>query len=443
MLGRLFVAVALGALTPWMGCDAQPAPPQPRGSDSAFAGDLSDAGSTGAEKEGAVPKRPDATHVGNTVPPATIADALPVDGKTSSEQPVTLLLGLRTKRVGTYHAQLGDEPLSSSLDEPGYRMLLIHFDGTSVRLAGQLPYLAVPQRRGFRFIGEANVHEGSEEAESADPTSPPKYYSASQLWMTHDKRSVKRAERNAQAALQHERACGETAQQTVIYVTPKALCRFDSQSSWVGGAHFISGTEEERLLWLDGSRRGTRLVQHVARPVFEDAVKRMFADWNQGRDEPIVWAGVQNFGWGEIEWDRDTYVCLGRQDGRVIMTATATFPTMSCRNAVWSTELRPAHEDVGVRHAPSVSPSAFRSAIPDLVDAYVSPENRVVVLHLPNRLVVYRPHGDLHELVGEPGRHWDEETVALEIPVAGRPVMEEWAIGSHAVRWARELAPSQ
>lgn len=69
-----------------------------------------------------------------------------------------------------------------------------------------------------------------------------------------------------------------------------------------------------------------------------------------------------------------------------------------------------------------------RSTIPGAYDVFVGPLSDWFVVLVP---------GELRSYLGRPGQPGAE---ALRVALSGRVVMEEWAIGSNAKRWATEAS---
>src|SRR5580704_2079641 len=185
-----------------------------------------------------LPPPPPAASTGSAraeAPPPTTAERLAslLSRLQRSDAPQTLLLGLEVAPSEGY-GPLYDSDSPKAPPEDKYHTLVVRYENGRAELAGELPFLAVPQAKGFLYVGVAGYDRDDTEAEQrrqgdrfgADDEYHNKvyWYAASSLWTTHARDKVDAARRSARARLERARKWGNAGGEDIVYLTSRAMC---------------------------------------------------------------------------------------------------------------------------------------------------------------------------------------------------------------------------
>jgi hypothetical protein len=354
-------------------------------------------------------------------------------GLERSDEPRTLLLGLEVEPSYGYRPLYdADSPKGPSPDK--YRTLVVRYENGRAEVAGELPFLAVPQARGFLYMGVASYDRNDTEAErrrlgqklGADDEYGSKvyWYAGSSLWRTTSRAKVDEVRARARRALERRRTWGVFEGEDIGYVTSRALCTSGFRAEWTGGAHAFTASEKNHLSGFEKTVPEA-LSAHVGDAGLVGFARDILLRRNPGeRDPDVSLDKPSDVGWGEVDWRKDSRACLDRERGRVHLTGVVTLPNNTARSSEWEVPVKEAPPEL----APSAAaPIDFvdiqrAHAFPKPKDALVAPGKSLLVLQLRDRFVVYGAGAS---------------APLLSIPVSGRIVMAEWASGDAARAWAK------
>jgi hypothetical protein len=325
-------------------------------------------------------------------------------------------------------------PIADS--RPGYKTLVLTFDQGKATVRGELPYLAVPGRNGFLYLGEATVHEdlsGHESDEEKERImsgeSRPKWYLATELWKTRDPSEIPKLTRQIERRLRRAKAWGTQHAEAIAYVTPRALCRSEDVVEWTGGAHAFDGTNRMRLEGLDGPVTQTVLARN-GRTALEAFAKQVFEEWTPSDDQVLDLTKPIDLGWGSMTtFTTDARTCLMRREGRVYESGIVAVPGNSARSFMAEFPVAVARSDLAPSNHAPLAFDAVKAQWSDAEDVLVSPSDDAVVVLRRDELTFY----------DVPGR---KVQMALPRGPSTSIVMVEWAGGEAATRWA-ELVDTQ
>jgi hypothetical protein len=346
----------------------------------------------------------------------------------------TILLGLRIQRPEGY--QLLDRPEGDPPREPppGYHTLAISFRNGKTSVDADVSYLTVPQTSGFLYLGDATAvrdetdHEGGAE-NIQEGLSIPRYYAATDLWKTRDAAGILSSSTRLRQRLGRP-AWGTTHVTTVVYVTPRAVCLDDADTSWRGGAHVFDASEHQHLEGFGARFEKTVFARHGASALlaFAHAVLEKYevppVDPETAEDVSIEHRTSFGTG-GSVDWKHDAVPCLLREHGVVFDSGVVELNGNVDHLFAMALPICAA----GIELAPSNrAPIAFdevRKLYPMALDVVVAPNDALVVIVLPDRVVGYDVATRSEVLV---------HPLAIE-----RVVMAEWASGKTASRWSGTL----
>jgi len=206
------------------------------------------------------------------------------------DTPETLLLAIETSPSSGYGPLYGEG--AHAPPEDNLHTFVIHVHDGRVELAGELPFLAIPQEKGFLYMGVASYERDDTEAERKrqgekfgfddEYGSKVYWYVASSLWRTTDRAKVDTVRKAERRRLERQRKWGDLAGEDVNYVTSRALCTTRFWAEWTGGggAHIglafamgglwvLSGFGAHPLLNDSSSARG--LMTSVGQRIGPDA----------------------------------------------------------------------------------------------------------------------------------------------------------------------------
>lgn len=363
-------------------------------------------------------------------PAATLAAYLqklaPID------TPETLLVGIEIVPSAGYGPLYGEGAHAPPEDK--LHTLVLHVHDGRVELVGELPFLAIPKENGFTYMGVASYERDDTEAEKKrqgakfgaddDVGSNVYWYVASSLWRTSERAQVDAARTKARKSLEKQRKWGINFGEDINYVTREALCTTSYHAEWTGGALAFTANESQSLTGLskklapallkytddDGLLRFAKNIMREREPDIEDP--------DISLDEPY------DMGWSTIDWRKDSRACLGRHDGKVMLTGVIRLPNNSARSSEWEAPVRDAPADLAANATPPFPLAEILAAfaVPKPSDALVSPRKTILVAQFQDGLVLYGARS---------------ATPLLTIPMPGRIVMAEWASGDLANTWAK------
>lgn len=355
-----------------------------------------------------------------------------IERLTPSTRPETLLLGIEVVPSAGYGPLYGDGAQAPPEDK--LHTLVIHLEGGRAELAGELPFLGIPQETGFLYMGVASYDRDDTEAEKKrqgdkfgmddEFGSKVYWYVASSLWRTKDRAHVDTTRNQARKELEQKRQWGNLSGEDVNYVTSHALCATSYDAEWTGGAQAFRAHETEALTGL--SKNIPQTLSHYT----DDAGLVRFAREILRRREPSepekeinLDKRLDMFGY-EVDWRKGSRACLARENGRVMLTGIIELPNNGARTSEWETALRQAPAELASNAAAPIEMAEIQHAfvVPKPHDVVVSPEKTALIAQFRDRLVVYGA---------------GSTTPLLSIPMTGRIVMAEWARGDRARSWAQ------
>lgn len=344
----------------------------------------------------------------------------------------TLVLGIETVPSVGYGPLYGDGPRVPPEDK--LHTIVIHAHEGRVEFAGELPFLAIPQENGFLYMGLSSYERDDTEAERKrqgvkfgmdDEYGGIVYwYAASSLWETTDRGRVDVVRENERKYLQKQFKRGDFFGKDVNYVTQHAICTTSYRGEWTGGAQAFTAGEDQNFEGLARNKISNVLSNYTDEAGLRKFVQAIFHEREPGNEpsELSLDTPYEMFGY-EINWRKDSRVCLARHDGHVTLTGVIRLPNNGARSSEWEIPMFDAPTSLASNAIPPVPLLDIRKAIalPKPMDAVVSPRKSMLVLQLPDRFVVYG-NGSTTPLV--------------TIPISGRVVMAEWAEGEQAKTWA-------
>lgn len=346
--------------------------------------------------------------------------------------PETLVLGIETVPSSGYGPLYGDGPRVPPEDK--LHTIILHAHDGRVELAGELPYLAIPRDNGFLYMGVAAYERDDTEAERKrqgakfgmgdEYGSVVYWYAASSLWRTTERSKVDSVRTSERKSLKQRYRRGDMFGEDVNYVTRYALCTNRYRAEWTGGAQAFTGGEDQTFEGLTQGKLPTLLANYTDDAGLRKFVQAIFQQREPGDDHSDISLDetYEMFGY-EINWRKDSHVCLARTNGHVSLTGVIRLPNNGSRTSEWETPVFDAPATLATNAAPPVALSDIRKAmaIPKAVDAVVSPKRTMIVARLPDRFVVYGNAAP---------------APLLTIPISGRIIMAEWAEGDAAKTWS-------
>ena len=333
-----------------------------------------------------------------------------------------LLLGLHVEAIEGYGPMFSKQGRPRTDRAAGYRTLVLHITQGSVRVASELPYLAIPQLRGFLYLGEASVRLELGPTPDSDPDTP-SFHDATALWRTTQRASISTAEQQLLRALERGGVAGSEDTTQVVYATSKVLCVSRTTSSWTGGALAFQAQQVLGLTTPAGSPLGWPLARFADHAQLEQFMRDVLADYRQD-DEPVRLDEPYNAFWATIDFRKDPRVCLEHRDGRLWLDGTVLLPGNSARSFTASAPVRPAPPALGGM-AERASLDEAKRSVPSALDAVASLTPNIWLVQEPGALVAV-DIGTRKEL--------------LRLRVNGRIVMAEGARGAAVSRWLKALA---
>jgi hypothetical protein len=340
-----------------------------------------------------------------------------------------ILLGVHTEPIEGYTPMFSNEGKPRTIVGPGYRTLVLRVQDGNVTLDAELPYIALPQRAGFRYLGESSVslHEppSPPPSDPAQPEAAPNDYDATELWAASRRTDIPALAKRLEQHLLHEKRAGVEHTEQLVYVTPKAMCRFVTDTEWTGGATWFNGETHMPLT----TPQGATLKMPLARVAPPDLLGQFMKAALEGRDsEGAKLEEPFDAGWGKIvDFRTETGVCLEHRAGRAWVDGTVDLPGNSARSYTFSAPVMPAPASlVGTSDATaeSVAFSDVQRRWPAALDFVSSYHGDALVLQTASGFVAVNAHTDV---------------AGPTFPVTGRLVMVETAAGPAAARWLAVL----
>lgn len=348
------------------------------------------------------------------------------------DTPETLLLAIEKSPSNGYAPLYGEG--THAPPEDNLHTLVIHVHDGRVELVGELPFLAIPQEKGFLYMGMASYERDDTEAERKrqgekfgfddEYGSKVYWYVASSLWRTKDRAKVDAVRKAERRRLERQRKWGDLEGEDVNYVTSRALCTTRFSAEWTGGALAFMASEQQVFEGFSKKLPPT-LTNYT-----DDAGLSKFAQDILSRREPgevhkdVSLDEPYDMGWSKISWRKDSRACLARNDGRVMLTGVIRLPNNSARSSEWEAPVRDAPPELASNSTPTIAFSNIEQAIavPKPLDAVVSPRKTIVLIQWRDRFSIYGAK---------------QATPLLSIPRSGRIIMAEWASGELANAWAQ------
>jgi len=198
-----------------------------------------------------------------------------------------LLLGLHVENIEGYAPMFSAQGRPRTDGAAGYRTVVLHIAGDSVRLASELPYLAVPQSRGFLYLGEVSVKRDLQPGKDAEPDTP-HFYDATVLWRAWQRTAIPVVEQQRRRALERGAVAGAEDTTQVVYVTSKALCVSHTTSEWTGGALAFQAQHALELTTPTGAPLAWPLSRLADRSQLEQFMHHALANYGEA-DTQHVW----------------------------------------------------------------------------------------------------------------------------------------------------------
>jgi len=417
---RLALPWILGSLL--IACSSAPKAPKPTSTSASTAPIV-------VEVKPPVPLPPSAPEVGPT-PTERLAEFLqqlaPID------TPETLLLAIETSPISGYGPLYGEG--AHAPPEDNLHTFVIHVHDGRVELAGELPFLAIPQEKGFLYMGVASYERDDTEAERKrqgekfgfddEYGSKVYWYVASSLWRTTDRAKVDTVRKAERRRLERQRKWGDLAGEDVNYVTSRALCTTRFWAEWTGGALAFTASEEQVFEGFTKKLPAT-LAKYTDDAGLSKFVKDILSRREPGEEhQDVSLDEPYEMGWSKVRWRKDTRACLARNDGRVMLTGVIRLPNNSARSSEWEAPVKEAPPELAANSTPAIAFSSIERAIavPKPLDAVVSPRKTILLMQWRDRLAIYGAK---------------QATPLLTIPRSGRIIMAEWASDDLANAWAR------
>jgi hypothetical protein len=329
----------------------------------------------------------------------------------------TLLLGIHQENIESYFSIMGSTGGPVVDTRPGYRTLGIQHRGGKTLVVGELPYLTIPQGKGFLFVGESSYAEDlSEKEPPTSDTDPPKQYTSTKLWQTKQQKKIASLSSSLTARLKSARTWGITNSETILLATPKAMCVERSKSQFTGGATYFTGEIRQSLQALTGRVPKTFFEKFGEKDTKKLVSKAENIDFTA---EPSKWTKGSDLGWGMVvRWNKDMILCLERHLGQTYFNGAYPSPGNSARSFTKSVPWQPAD---GVFAPGNTNPIIFEKVhklFPKLVDMVLSPAQDFLIVILQHRILGF-------DVASQ------SLTLNKTLPLRGA-VMVEWVADDHS-----------
>ncbi len=254
----------------------------------------------------------------------------------------------------------------------------------------------------------------------------PRDYDATDLWRTRDPKAIGRVASELATKLKKAQSWGKSNVTQIAYLTPRAICQNVSETEFTGGALAFFGSDTETLAALDGPPIDDTLASLIDEPTLRSFGAKLF----EASVDDIDLDRPYLDGFDVVSFRDDVTPCLQHEAGSVVLVGGAVRSANSARRFTHSAVVGPAPETLAPGHH-AVDFEAMRAKVPDLLDAFVSPGEDMLIA-----------------LVGKEGEKpsylaWDAlgRHAPSPVSIAGRPVMEEWATGATMDAWLASLRP--
>lgn len=341
-----------------------------------------------------------------------------------------LLLGVHLESINGYGPMFSSEGKPQTDPRPGYMTLVIRSQNGSAETLGTVPYVAVPQGDHFVYMGEASVSvhlPNSPSVTMFDGSPMPRDYDATELWQTDDRKRIPNVSATLVQKLKKKRAWGVENTSQLVYVTPKVLCKVNTESEVTGGALYFRATSTYSAASLDATVLDNNFAKHVsekelirfASEIFEIPIDDV------DLDKPLK----DNFMVYSIR--DDIQLCFDHIAGTTQLMGSILKAGNSARYFSVEKAFGPAAE----QFAPGNEVLPFelvKKLFPKLIDVFVSPAHDALLI------TQWSATNTLELVVWNVAEQKQSGILALP----GRPVMAESAMGLRAQAWENELRPA-
>lgn len=344
----------------------------------------------------------------------------------------TLLLTIETVPSAGYGGLYGEGAHAPPEDK--HHTFVIHLHDGRAELAGELPFLAIPQTKGFLYMGLASYERDDTELErerqgekfglNDEYGSIVYWYVASSLWRTTDRSKVDSVRKVERRRLESQRKWGHLTGEDINYVTSRALCKTTFFAEWTGGALAFRAHEQQVFEGLT-KKLPTALNKYTDDAGLLKFARAILEEREPGRDPELVSLDeLYDTGWSKLDWRKEGRACLARSNGQVMLTGIVELPNNSARTSEWEATVQEAPPEIAPQSSLPIAFSEMMRAfvVPKPLDVVVSPRKTILLARWRDRMAVYGAK---------------QATPLLTIPLSGRVVMAEWAEGDVANAWAR------
>lgn len=420
---------ALMACTP---ASSQTIPPSPRAQDATPV--------SASKKPPSPTNRPEpAPLVSASTPPAVSAAETPpaedpnvvlkrlLDPKPGSG---LLLLGVHRENIEGYGPMFSSEGKPRTDTRPGYMTLVIRTQNGAAELLGTLSYIALPQGDRFKYIGESSVSVHLPDSPSVkmfDGGPMPRDYDATDLWTTDDRKTIPAAAEALAQKLKKKLSWGKEDTSQIIFVTPKALCKMNTRTEVTGGALYFTGITQYTVESMDGTSIDNNFAKHVSEPELIRFASVIFGipledvDLDKPVGESFMVYSIRD----------DIQLCIDHGEGSTRMLGSILKSANSARSFSDDQPFGPAPEHLAPGNE-AIPFAALKKLFPKAADAFISRSH--------DTLFILQPSAEgVAELAV-----WNalDQKISGTLPIPGRTVMVEWAMGDTAIAWEKQLRPA-
>lgn len=346
----------------------------------------------------------------------------------------TLLLAFHVEAIESYRALFSAEGVPAVDEGAGYVTLAIRVDEAGrATIASRLPFVAVPPSpaspassggSSFRLIDEASYREDHTPSRGFNDD-PPHFYASTALVSAERPAALRKAVAAEIAAQKKARAWGESRAETLLFATPLAMCTFQSDSEWMGGALAFRGWDRTELVSLTGATLEARAAAYVPDETLRGFAREALVARDETPDADVDLDAEVDLFFRKVVFRRDTSACLGRAGGATVLLGSVVLPGNSARSYAWLHPLGPAPDTLATREE-TVDLAIVRGVFPDARDAFVAPGRSSLVVLRETRLASFAGADRVVDL-------------GIELPADARVVLAEWAMEGDGERWVREL----
>lgn len=313
---------------------------------------------------------------------------------------------------------------------PGYMTLVIRTQNGTAEVLGTLPYIALPQGDHFVYLGESSVSvhlPNSPSVTMYDGSPMPRDYDATDVWKTENRKNIPQTMEALTRKLKKKLAWGAENTSQIVFVTPKVLCKINTQSQVTGGALYFQATTTYSAESIDATRLENNFAKHVSEPdlirfasaIFEIPIEDV--DLDKPFRETFMTYSFRD----------DIQLCFDHENGSTQLMGSILRAGNSARYFSVEKAFGPAPE----RFAPgndTLPYDTIKRIFPKAIDAFASRAHDTMFVVQPSttkglELVVWNVA---------------EQKQSATIVMPGRPVMAESGMGESARAWENELRPA-